>query len=139
MRRIFVLVALILVADAAQGQTDLNAWAVTGRVAYITETTFPDANTIVSVTLGNIDHELDGNFTRYVSFNCTYLSDCTYHILGTCTKQTNTATSSSAEGATTFKTTSCVNQHYADCWTFSGFMTPQLWSTAQYQSYGCNF
>lgn len=138
MKATTLLAALFLVAVACAAQ-DLNRWTVTGRVAALTETSFPDGGKIVSVTLGNIDREQDGVFSRYISFDCSIFSDCRPYILGTCSKRTITATTTSPEGVTTFRTTACLNQHYADCWTFSGYMTPQLWATNQAQSYGCNF
>jgi hypothetical protein len=133
------LIFLLLSAVAAAAQTDQNTWAVTGRVATIAETTYPDGNKITAVTLGSIVQESDGAFSRYIPFNCSIYTDCRTVILGSCTKQTITATLSGPEGTTTTKTTSCLNQHYADCWTFSGYLTPVLWATSQTQSYGCNF
>lgn len=135
-----VFIILLLASTvAATAQTDQNTWTVTGRVAAILETAFPDGNKITAVTLGNIDQEVDGIFSRYISFNCSILADCRSFLLGSCAKQTITAITTGSEGVTTFKTTSCLNQHYADCWTFSGYLTPTLWTTNQTQSYGCNF
>ena len=130
---------LFVSALSAHAQSDLNTWTVTGRVAAILETTYPGGQKITSVTLGNIDKEADGIFSRYIAFNCSIFSDCRAVLLGSCQKQTITATTTGPEGVTTFRTTSCLNQHYADCWTFSGYMTPQLWATDQAQAYGCNF
>ena len=115
---------------------DLTEWEVTGRVVAVATSVNSAGSRQVSVTLGSV---VTGGATVYTAFLCADTADCRPTILGSCTKQTYTSTQDGPTGAATYTTTSCINPHYADCWTFSGHLTPQLWGDSQANAYGCNF
>lgn len=95
---------------------DHATWEAQGRIGNIYSLVYSDGRpteTFVEI------YEILPQTGAFVSigFICASATDCPTSLLGTCTKAV-----ALSGGNPTVTVTRCVNQHYADCLLFSGYM-----------------
>lgn len=143
----------LLLCCAPLSASDHARWEVQGRVASITHIAFPGGATEDNAALFTYPPEVNPgspSFLVVVTFNCQGIScwepsiwpvaqsaASASYLLGSCSKHSSTSTSTSPLGTTTFTTWSCDNQHYADCWTMSGYLIGGLVADRQTAGGSC--
>lgn len=127
-------------ALAVDPPSDPASFSVVGRTAYVGDTLYVDGHHEYTIQLNVVLPEVSSQPTTFVAVCQPYVGcESISYALGSCAKQSYTAVGHG--NVVSFTSTSCVNQHYANCIKLDGIpRSPDIpIVTATATNVGCQY